>query len=295
MSELTAGNAGQVLEACQTNLGAIAESFNQCFNANYVATLVEGLEMWPPTGSGPNLIGPGLLAAFEVGETGLLVAVPESGILPDWIWQPSLSERARLDTLPMEWSLNLLPEELSPQRFSCDTTPELDDAVAQCAPTADAVCLRLRLALAESPEAEVSQVWVIWPVMQPMYVAESAGAEPGFDVEPQRVQAAAPPRPSAAVQPDARGRHARQLLKLPVPIVVKLAEKRILLGQLLGLGPGAIVTFEKSCEDLLDLCVNNQVFCRGEAVKIGEKFGLKICELGEEQTRHQAVRGNRVL
>lgn len=80
-----------------------------------------------------------------------------------------------------------------------------------------------------------------------------------------------------------------RLRKLPVPIIVKLAEKRIELGQLLAIGPGAIITFEKSCEDLLDLHVNNQLYCRGEAVKIGEKFGIKICEVGSAQQRISAV------
>jgi flagellar motor switch protein FliN/FliY len=80
-----------------------------------------------------------------------------------------------------------------------------------------------------------------------------------------------------------------RLRKVPVRIIVKLAEKRIELGQLLAIGPGAIVTFEKSCEDLLDLYVNNQLYCRGEAVKIGEKFGIKICEVGSTHQRLSAV------
>jgi len=80
-----------------------------------------------------------------------------------------------------------------------------------------------------------------------------------------------------------------RLRKVPVPIIVKLAEKRVELGQLLAIGPGAIITFEKSCEDLLDLYVNNQLYCRGEAVKIGEKFGIKICDIGSAQERLSAV------
>ena len=80
-----------------------------------------------------------------------------------------------------------------------------------------------------------------------------------------------------------------RLKKLPVPVIVKLAEKRIEMGQLLAIGPGAIITFEKSCEDLLDFYVNNQLYCRGEAVKIGEKFGIKICEVGSMHERLSAV------
>ena len=75
-----------------------------------------------------------------------------------------------------------------------------------------------------------------------------------------------------------------RLMKLPVPVAVHLAERKIDLSQLLSIAPGTLLTFEKSCEDLLDLYVNNRIFARGEAVKIGEKFGLKINELGDLST-----------
>lgn len=71
----------------------------------------------------------------------------------------------------------------------------------------------------------------------------------------------------------------QRLTRLPVTISVRLAEKKIELGQLLAINPGTLITFNKSCEDLLDLYINNRIYCRGEAVKIGEKFGLKINEV----------------
>ena len=67
---------------------------------------------------------------------------------------------------------------------------------------------------------------------------------------------------------------------LPVQVSVRLAEKRIPMSQLMNITPGMLIPFNKSCDDLLDLYVNNSRFCRGEAVKIGEKFGLKIDEVG---------------
>ena len=71
----------------------------------------------------------------------------------------------------------------------------------------------------------------------------------------------------------------------------RLSEKKVVLGQLVGIGPGAIISFEKSCEDLLDLYINNKLYCRGEAVKIGEKFGLKINEVGSVEERVSALLG----
>jgi flagellar motor switch protein FliN/FliY len=82
-----------------------------------------------------------------------------------------------------------------------------------------------------------------------------------------------------------------RLRNVPVTIIVKLAEKKIEMGPLLAIGIGAIITFEKSCEDLLDLYVNNHLYCRGEAVKIGEKFGIKVVEVGSVEERVSAVLG----
>lgn len=77
---------------------------------------------------------------------------------------------------------------------------------------------------------------------------------------------------------------------LPVVISVRLAARQITLSQLLSMTPGSLLIFDKSHEDWLDLYVNNVLLGRGEAVKIGEKFGLRIMELGVE-----AVRPSRLL
>ena len=67
-----------------------------------------------------------------------------------------------------------------------------------------------------------------------------------------------------------------RLRRVPVPVVVRLAERRIKLSEVRALAPGSLLTFEKGCEEPLDLFVANRRLARGEAVKIGENFGLKI-------------------
>src|SRR5262245_27611452 len=98
---------------------------------------------------------------------------------------------------------------------------------------------------------------------------EIAGA--GVPDEPASDPASVTPQEEAVrVDPLAR------LRRLPVQVSVRLAETRIPMSQLMNIAPGMLIPFNKSCDDLLDLYVNNARFCRGEAVKIGEKFGLKI-------------------
>ena len=70
--------------------------------------------------------------------------------------------------------------------------------------------------------------------------------------------------------------YTRSLLRIKVPVVVTLAEKRQKLSRIIELGPGSIIQFDKSCEEMLDLEVGNQAVACGEAVKVGDKFGLRI-------------------
>ena len=80
-----------------------------------------------------------------------------------------------------------------------------------------------------------------------------------------------------------------RLKSLPVKVVVTLAEKRIDMGQLLAISPGTMIPFSKPCEELLDLYVNNHLHARGEAVKIGEKFGLRVNRIGIDDQRVSPV------
>ena len=83
--------------------------------------------------------------------------------------------------------------------------------------------------------------------------------------------------------------YSRSLLKIRVPLSVTLAEKKQPLGQILEIGPGSILQFEKSCEEMLDLNVSNLAIARGEAVKVGDKFGLRVTSLILPSERFKAV------
>jgi flagellar motor switch protein FliN/FliY len=71
----------------------------------------------------------------------------------------------------------------------------------------------------------------------------------------------------------------RRILKVAVPVIVKLADKRLSLGDIIDISPGSIIEFAKSAEQPLELLVNNQSIGRGIAVKVGEKFGLRIDQI----------------
>jgi flagellar motor switch protein FliN len=73
--------------------------------------------------------------------------------------------------------------------------------------------------------------------------------------------------------------YTKSLLRIQVPVVVTLAEKRQQLGRVLELGPGMIIQFDKSCDEMLDLEVGSRKIAQGEVVKVGDKFGLKVSNI----------------
>jgi flagellar motor switch protein FliN len=72
-----------------------------------------------------------------------------------------------------------------------------------------------------------------------------------------------------------------RILRLEVPIIVKLAERKRNVNEVMRLGAGAIIEFFKNSEEPLQLMVNNKVIGFGEAVKVGENFGLRITQIGD--------------
>lgn len=290
MPELTIENAELVLQACRDRLEAIGQSLNQCFDAQFRLSLGEPRSREILL---PDLAGPGVLLAFSVGASAMLCAIPESLPIPDWYKNPSQSQTSRLETLARELSQICFPDNLPADSFVSLAVPVLSDCIAQAEPLEGGRCVPL-LVGASLEEQPAAKIWLIWPARRVPAPGEPRSAEAPVTqspaIEPAQPEAGVPggpagaPAPRPAIpSPIARLRH------LPVPIIVKLAEKRIELGQFIGIGTGAVITFEKSCEDLLDLYVNNQLYCRGEAVKIGEKFGIKICEVGSVEERISAV------
>lgn len=85
-----------------------------------------------------------------------------------------------------------------------------------------------------------------------------------------------------------------QILRLCVPIVVRLGERTMKLSEILALVPGSIIELSKNSEEELELLVNNQTVAAGSAVKVGENFGIKLSSVGP-QARRVAALGARPL
>lgn len=83
----------------------------------------------------------------------------------------------------------------------------------------------------------------------------------------------------------------KTILKLTVPVIVLVGDRRLSMDDVLALGPGAIVELSKSAEDDLVFMINNKPVGTGVAVKVGENFGIRILEIGSVENRIQALAG----
>jgi flagellar motor switch/type III secretory pathway protein FliN len=83
--------------------------------------------------------------------------------------------------------------------------------------------------------------------------------------------------------------YAKSLLKVEVPVTVTLSTTKQSVEQILQLGPGSILQFDKRCEDNLDLEIGGQTVAEGEAVKVGDKFGLWITSMTVPSERFWVV------
>lgn len=70
--------------------------------------------------------------------------------------------------------------------------------------------------------------------------------------------------------------YSRRLLQIRVPVRVTLASQRKSIQEIIELGPGSIVKFDKTCDEPLELSIGDRPVAHGEVVKVGDKFGLKI-------------------
>ncbi|MCC6582051.1 MAG: FliM/FliN family flagellar motor switch protein [Phycisphaeraceae bacterium] len=81
------------------------------------------------------------------------------------------------------------------------------------------------------------------------------------------------------------------ILRLSVPLIVRIGQRTMHMSEVVSLGPGAILELSKSVDEDLDLLVNNKPVARGSAVKVGENFGVRINAVGTAQDRVNAMKG----
>jgi flagellar motor switch protein FliN len=107
------------------------------------------------------------------------------------------------------------------------------------------------------------------------------------NLEPEHVQ----PSPEG----EARGYDRDGLgfvLDVPVRLSVEIGRRSMRIAELLRLGPGSVLELNKVSGEPLDIYVNDRLVARGDAVVVGERYGVRLSEiLVNEQDQADGLEG----
>ena len=112
----------------------------------------------------------------------------------------------------------------------------------------------------------------------------SASAVPTGPIGPSPSKRVREPSLSAEAE-----RELRRILSINVPVIVRLASRTMRMSEVLHLTTGAILEFDKSSDADLELLVSRQPIGGGQAVKVGENFGLRISEIVPMRDKIEAL------
>jgi flagellar motor switch protein FliN len=69
------------------------------------------------------------------------------------------------------------------------------------------------------------------------------------------------------------------LFDVPVQVSAVLGRARMEVGDLLKLGPGAVLELDRRVGEAIDIYVNNRLVARGEVVLVEDKLGVTMTEI----------------
>ncbi|HTV19303.1 MAG TPA: flagellar motor switch protein FliN [Polyangiaceae bacterium] len=69
------------------------------------------------------------------------------------------------------------------------------------------------------------------------------------------------------------------VMDVPVELSVEIGRRVMRLGELLKLGPDSVLELDKLSGEPLDIYANKRLVARGEAVVIGERYGVRLKEV----------------
>ena len=75
------------------------------------------------------------------------------------------------------------------------------------------------------------------------------------------------------------------LYDVPLQVSVEIGRCKIMLKDLLSMTEGYVIELEKLAGEPLDLYVNSRLIAHGEAVLVGEKFGIRLTDVVSKSDR----------
>lgn len=285
--------------ALTSGLSAIAEAMGRAFKVA-VELEVEASRPWTADAA-PAVWNEGGAALLwqDDGESGTLLFVPdEAGVLPpteeDGTW--SETTQSQMSELAQEIAYSLTDEVSAAESGRALRVTRLTDALEDVSFDETAALIPLKL---DSGERE-ARFFVVGPIHNlheilqaaPPVRSEAASrplVAPPSALRSEHVDEAAADASSFEAGIEQLPPYSRSLLQISVPVSVTLAAKKQSVSDILRLVPGTIIQFDKSCDAVLDVEVAGQRVAVGEAVKVGDNFGLRITSMALPEERFQSL------
>ncbi len=90
----------------------------------------------------------------------------------------------------------------------------------------------------------------------------------------------------AAITPEVQ-----RLLRLRVPLIVRIATRRVPIHDIRRFSRGRIIEFDTPSETPLELLVNNRVIGQADPVRVGDNYGVRIREICNPRQRIESLGG----
>lgn len=301
MSQINQQTADQILASCTAGAIEAAAVIGRALQTE-IEISVAGQEPFQSSATSLELDGPGLIVLLRTDREAVALTMPAAHELaPAWCAAPDASGQSRLATMAQELGMNLLPDTWLGHEYRACWVENMAEALRRGGVPDDGAAITLRASRAGQA---ADNLGLIWPVKSPEELfgdhcdpQAGAPAVPGQS-EPAASQligqSARKEQPTLSLTSRDLPPYTRSLLRIKVPVIVTLAEKRQKLSRIVELGPGAIIQFDKSCEEMLDLEVGNRLVASGEAVKVGDKFGLRVTAIAMPDERFGPVRAEQI-
>ena len=69
------------------------------------------------------------------------------------------------------------------------------------------------------------------------------------------------------------------LLDIPLELTVEVGRRAMTMGELIELMPGTVVELDRPAGGQLDIMANGKIIAKGEAVVVGDRYGVRILEI----------------
>jgi flagellar motor switch protein FliN/FliY len=79
------------------------------------------------------------------------------------------------------------------------------------------------------------------------------------------------------------------ILDLPLEVMVRLGQTRILIRDLLRLDKNSVIELAQGADDPLDIVVNDRVLARGEVVVLDDRLGVRITDIVSKEERVETL------